>query len=86
MTDFRQIYKGLNKCSDQGNLLKGIVIWLVAARSVVQSPARALEGNFNNTFFISTFTPFQLLQIVLAIYRLPLRISLWIFLKYTVIP
>ena len=34
----------------QGNLLKGIVIWLVAAQSVVQSPVRALDNNFSNTF------------------------------------
>ena len=34
----------------QGNLLKGIVIWLVAARSVVQSPVRSLDGNFSNNF------------------------------------
>ena len=53
---------------NQGNFLKGIVIWSVAARSVVQSPVRALDSNLSNTFFfISTFTPFQLLQIMLAI-------------------
>ena len=27
--------------TDQGNLLKGIVIWVVAARCVVQSPKRS---------------------------------------------
>ena len=38
--------------ADQGNLLKGIVIW-----SLVQSPVRDLDSNFSNTFlFISTFT------------------------------
>ena len=42
----------------QGNLLKGIVIWLVAARSVVQSPVRALDSNFSNTFSL-----FQLLHL-----------------------
>ena len=43
--------------ADQGNLLKGIVIWLVAAQPLVQSPLRALNSNFSNTFlFISTFT------------------------------
>ena len=42
----------------QGNLLKGIVIWLVAARSVVQSPVRALDSNFSNNFSL-----FQLLHL-----------------------
>ena len=38
--------------ADQGNLLKGIVIW-----SLVQSPVRALDSHSSNTFlFISTFT------------------------------
>ena len=70
---------------EQGNLLKGIVIWLVLARSVVQSLVRALGSNFSNTFyFISTSTPFQFLQIMLAIYRLPLRfffLENFLFLK-----
>jgi hypothetical protein len=43
---------------EQGNLLKGIVIWLVAAQSVVQSPVKAFDRNFSNTFSL-----FQLLQI-----------------------
>ena len=44
----------------QGNLWKGIVFWLVVARSVAQSPVRALDSNFSNTFSLlytfSTFT------------------------------
>ena len=36
--------------SNQGNLLKGSFIWLVVARSVVQSPVRALDSNFSDTF------------------------------------
>ena len=46
---------------DQSNLLKGIVIWLVVAQSVIQSLVRALGSNFSNTFSL-----FQLLQIMLA--------------------
>ena len=59
---------GLTQC----NLLKGIVIWLVSAQSVVQSPVRSLDSNFSNAFSL-----FQLLQVMLAIYRLyrlPIRI------------
>ena len=48
---------------NQGILLKGIVIWLVAARSILQRPFRALESNFSDTFSL-----FQLLQIMLAIH------------------
>ena len=59
LCDFRE-YLDLNK----GNLLKGIIIWLVAAQLVVQSPVMALENNVSNTFSL-----FQLLQIMLAIYR-----------------
>ena len=66
--------KANNGDVDQGNLLKGIVIWLAVARSVVQSPVRTLDSNFSNTFSL-----FQLLQIMLAIHRLPLRIFFWKF-------
>jgi hypothetical protein len=52
------IIKQFDYGSDQGNLLKGIVIWLVVARSVVQSPVRALDSTFSNTFSL-----FQLLQL-----------------------
>ena len=30
--------------------MEGIVIWLVAAQSVIQSPVWALDSNFRNTF------------------------------------
>ena len=42
--------------SNQGNLLKGIVIWLVLAQSGVQSPERVLDCNFSNIFsFLNQF-------------------------------
>ena len=53
----------------QGNLLKGIILWLDAAQSVVQSPVRALDSNFSNNFSL-----FQHLQLMLAIYSsIPLK-------------
>ena len=36
----------VNDLAAQGNLLKGIVIWLVTARSVVQSTVRPLDIKF----------------------------------------
>ena len=47
LCDFRE-YLDLNK----GDLLKGIIIWLVAAQLVVQSPVMALENNVSNTFSV----------------------------------
>ena len=53
----QQSAQTINNCntsdpsSAQGNLLKGIVICLGVARSLVQSPVRASHSNFCNTFF-----------------------------------
>ena len=53
----QQSAQTINNCntsdpsSAQGDLLKGIVICLGVARSVVQSPVRASHSNFCNTFF-----------------------------------
>ena len=53
----QQSAQTINNCntsdpsSAQGDLLKGIVICLGVARSVVQSPVRASHSNFCNTFW-----------------------------------
>ena len=47
-----------------GNFFKGIVIRLVATRSEVQSPVRAVDSNFSKTFSL-----IQLIQLMLAIFR-----------------
>ena len=43
---------GVNDLAAQGNLLKGIVIWLVSARSVVQRPLSPLDNKFLVTIFL----------------------------------
>ena len=42
----------VNDLAAQGNLLKGIVIWLVSARSVVLSPLSTLDNKFLVTIFL----------------------------------
>ena len=50
-TDNDQLLRNGPSHSNQGNLLKGIVIiWLVLAQSGVQSPERVLDSNLSNTF------------------------------------
>ena len=48
-----------NNTSAQNNSLKGIVLWLVAARTVIQSPERALDSNFSITFPFFNFYTFS---------------------------
>ena len=64
---WREIQKGIDclisdsneSDSDQGNLLRGIVIWLVAARSVVE---RTVSPSFSQPVLVKFFLYFKLKQ------------------------